>query len=61
MARNKVTVGEIADLLGVRYGTVSDKLNGRSRFFLDESMAIKDKYFPGCTVEYLFEKDKQAS
>lgn len=54
MARNKVTVGAIADFLGVRYATVSDKLNGRSRFFLDESFAIKAHFFPDCSVEYLF-------
>ncbi|GED33990.1 XRE family transcriptional regulator [Brevibacillus centrosporus] len=59
MARHNVTVGDLADSLGVRYATVSDKLNGRSRFFYDEAAHIKRKFFPKCKIEYLFEQDDQ--
>lgn len=60
MARNGVTVMQIAELLKVRYATVSDKLNGRSRFFCDEAIKIKRHFFPHCSVEYLFfEEEKQ--
>ncbi|WP_428993679.1 XRE family transcriptional regulator [Brevibacillus choshinensis] len=61
MARQTITVGELAKLLGVRYATVSDKLNGRSRFFYDEASHIRRKFFPKCSLEYLFEQtDEQA-
>lgn len=59
MARHGVTVRQIAELLGVRFATVSDKLNGRSRFFTDEAIRIKQHFFPNCSLEYLFDDDKQ--
>lgn len=59
MARNGVSVGDLADSLEVRFATVSDKLNGRSRFYWDEVNRIRTKFFPACTLEYLFELDEQ--
>lgn len=57
MARHGVTVGMIADFLNVRYATVSDKLNGRSRFFADEAIRIKRRFFPTLPIEYLFDDE----
>lgn len=57
MARNDVTIGEMAEALGVRYATVSDKLNGKSRFYYDEASKIKRHFFPSCQLEYLFESN----
>lgn len=59
MARSGVTITQIADLLGVRFATVSDKLNGRSRFFCDEAIHIKRSFFPNHSVEYLFDQDER--
>lgn len=58
MARNGVTIKEIAELLGVRFATVSDKMNGRSRFFCDEAIKIKRKFFPNLPIEYLFDDEQ---
>ncbi|MFD2334629.1 hypothetical protein ACFSR7_35755 [Cohnella sp. GCM10020058] len=55
MAREDVSITELAVFLGVRFGTVSDKLNGRSRFFVNESIKIKKRYFPDKPIEYLFD------
>lgn len=57
MARYGVTIGDIADFLGVRYATVSDKINGRYRFYYDEAVRIKNRFFPECDIEYLFAND----
>ncbi|UUZ80679.1 helix-turn-helix domain-containing protein [Paenibacillus sp. P26] len=61
MARNGVTITQIAKLLGVRFATVSDKLNGRSRFFCDEAILIKRHFFQDCLLEYLFDDDRQST
>ena len=57
MARKGVTVRQIAQFLKVRFATVSDKLNGRSRFFCDEAIQIKRRFFPECPLEYLFDDE----
>lgn len=58
MARNGVTKKDIAKLLGVRYATVIDKTNGKSRFYYDEVLKIQKEFFPNCTIEYLFESER---
>lgn len=60
MARNGVTVGAIAELLGVRFGTISDKINGRTNFYFHEARKIRDHFFPDLTLEYLFAVDHAA-
>ena len=57
MARNDVTIKDIAESLGVRHATICDKLNGKYRFYYDEAYAIKTRFFPDCELEYLFEGD----
>lgn len=52
---NLVTQGQIAELLGVREATVSDKVNGKSRFSVDEALKIKRVLFPKFDLVYLFE------
>lgn len=58
-ARNNVTNEKIATCLGVRKATISDKLNGRSRFFFDECLKIKQEFFPELPLEYLFDNSDQ--
>ncbi|CDR65811.1 TPA: helix-turn-helix transcriptional regulator [Staphylococcus aureus] len=57
----KVSLVDLADLLGVRYQTVADKINGVSDFKFGEALLIKNKFFPEYEIEYLFEKEKQTS
>lgn len=59
MARSSITIGDLAQKLGVRYATVSDKINGRFRFYYDEALQIKKEFFPGCELEYLFESQER--
>ena len=37
--------------------TLNNKISGRTRFFVNEALAIRDSFFPGMTFEYLFEED----
>jgi transcriptional regulator with XRE-family HTH domain len=58
MARNEITLSDLAEVLGVRYATVSDKMNGKYRFYYDEVLMIKYHFFPKLDIEYLFEIKK---
>ena len=55
MARRGIKKKDLAAFLGLRYPTLVDKTNGRSRFFFDEAVKIKNHFFPDCSLEYLFE------
>lgn len=52
-----VSLVDIADLLHVRYQTVSDKINGNSSFKFQEAVEIKQKFFPEFDLEFLFQQD----
>jgi hypothetical protein len=55
MARNDIKIKDLSTLLGVRYATVCDKLNGKSQFCMNEAFMIKGQFFPNCSLEYLFD------
>lgn len=57
MARLGITQQNIADCLQVRNATISDKINGKSRFYYDEALKIKTSFFPALSLEYLFDTD----
>lgn len=55
MVRNKISNKDIADLLGLRTATISDKINGKFPFKLWEAFKIKNYFFPSLTIDYLFD------
>lgn len=59
--QKKVSLVDIADLLEVRYQTVSDKINGISDFKFGEALLIKNQFFPEYEIEYLFSREKQST
>lgn len=59
MARHDINRKQLADMAGIKYSTISDKLNGRTRFEFDEALRIKQAAFPHMTLEYLFFKDER--
>lgn len=61
MAREGIKIGVIAKFLELRYATVWDKLNGKSRFYSDEAIKIKKEFFPMLQIEYLFDNEEQRS
>lgn len=56
MAREKIGEREIAAVIDVDRRTAWNKLNGHTRLYYDEAMAIKDNLFPAVPLEYLFSK-----
>lgn len=54
-----ITLVDIADLIGVRYQTISDKINGISSFKFEEALAIQEKFFPEYDLAYLFSRAKE--
>jgi hypothetical protein len=54
MARKNVTLDQIADALNLNISTVSAKLNNYRRLKYCECIAIRDSFFPGLTIDYLF-------
>lgn len=57
--KENVSIVDIADLLGVRSQTVSDKINCIYDFKLGEAKKIRDTFFPEYDLLFLFsEKSK---
>lgn len=54
MVRNNLTQKDLAVCLEVDDKTISFKLNGKSKFDVDEMWRIKDKLFPSLSLDYLF-------
>lgn len=61
--KNQITLEEVASLLGIHRNTVSNKINGDSSFSIEEATTLRNAYFKGMPIEYLFAKsgnDKSA-
>ncbi|MDP5276559.1 hypothetical protein [Chengkuizengella axinellae] len=56
MARKGIESKTMSLELDVTAKTISNKLCGKSEFTLSEMLAIKYKFFPSMTLEYLFER-----
>lgn len=54
MKERGITKKDLAIFLDLSYGIIFDKTNGHSRFFLDEALFIRDKFFPDLEIKYLF-------
>lgn len=54
MARYGVSNIDIQNLLSCTDKTVRNKINGVTEFSVREAMKIRDVFFPGMKIEYLF-------
>lgn len=54
MTRYGVSNSDIRDLLGCSLKTVQNKTSGATEFSVEEAMKIRDRFFPGLRIEYLF-------
>ena len=57
MARYGVSSTDIQKLLSCTDKTVKSRLDGLSDFSVRDSMLIRDTFFPGMRIEYLFAQD----
>lgn len=54
MTRFGVSNADIQKLLDCSDRTVRNKLNGITEFSVSEAVCIRDEFFPGMRIEYLF-------
>lgn len=54
MARYGVSNMDIQALLGCSQKTVTNKLSDNTAFSVGEAIKIRDTFFPGLRIEYLF-------
>ncbi len=54
MARYGVSNMDIQSLLGCSSKTVTNKLSDNTAFSVSEAIKIRDTFFPGLRIEYLF-------
>lgn len=57
MSRYGVSNFDIQNILKCSEKTVRNKLNGLTEFSISEARKIRDTYFPGLRLEYLFSTD----
>lgn len=55
MILRNITKKEMAKFLGISLVSLYNKLNRKSKFTIDEAMALKNTYFKDCEYEYLFQ------
>lgn len=58
MWEKSVSVDMIAELLKKHRNTVANKIKGKVKFNVDELQAIRNYFFPDCTLDYLCEKSR---
>lgn len=58
MARSNVGVKDLMVVTGKSRAGVSNNLNGRGKFSIDESIAIRNRLFPNASIDYLFASDE---
>lgn len=54
MTKHGITQKDIAVLIGKTQKTVSQKLNGKIDFYMDEIIKIRNLLNPDLSIEYLF-------
>ncbi|WP_204864566.1 hypothetical protein [Drancourtella massiliensis] len=57
MAKRKVSIESISELLKIHRNSVANKLNGNSAFSIEQAMLIQETFFPDLEMKYLFSKD----
>ncbi len=60
MARANIGIKDLMVVTGKSRPGVSNNLNGRGKFSIDESLAIRNNLFPDLTIDYLFASDEEA-
>lgn len=61
MARADVTIPAIAGVIKRSDRTVRERIKGHGCFSMPDAMAVRDTFFPGMDLEYLFARVEQES
>lgn len=54
MARANVTIPDVAEAIKKSDRTVRERIKGHSCFSIWDAMVVRDAFFPGMDLEYLF-------
>ncbi len=57
IAKAEITKKELAEMLGIHWNSISNKLSGESSFTVDEAIKIRDCYFRNSLISYLFKRE----
>ena len=57
MAKRNVHIEDISKLLDLHRNSVANKINGKSSFSISEAFKIRNAFFKGEDIEYLFKKE----
>lgn len=58
MAREGITVKNMADILNIPVNTLRDKIKGRTQMTVTLAFTIHKMFFPNVDIFYLFEKEE---
>ena len=61
MARKNIKSTVVAEVLGISYDTMSNKMTGKSDFTRTEIFKIRDEFFPNLTLDYLLETEERTA
>lgn len=59
MARRKITIKALSDLVDINYESLKNKMNGTTEFKRSEMYSIKKKVFSDFSIDYLFAEDEK--
>ena len=57
IGRRKMTIKALAQLTGIKYESLKNKMSGVTEFKRSEMLLIKQQ-LPECTLDYLFETEE---
>ena len=58
ISRGGIKRKQLADAIEVSDKALQNKIYGRTDFTLPEAVKIRDSFFPGMDLQYLFEKEQ---
>ncbi len=56
MAKRRIKIEDIANVLQIHRNSASNKINGETSFSIDEAVKVKETFFPELSLKFLFEK-----
>ena len=59
MARKKISIKALAELVGIPYETLKNKCSGATEFKRVEMFRIKKNVFPELSIDYLFSTEER--
>lgn len=59
MARDNIGIKDLMEVTGKSRSAVSNNLNGRGKFSVEDSLKIRNNLFPKLSIDYLFGSEKE--